>query len=90
MAEEKTGLPHRLTLSQRSQLSMTGVTEVVSFDEQTVVLHTALGTLSIHGRDLQLKALSPDGGQVAVEGTIAAMIYEEPRQTGGLLSRLFR
>lgn len=90
MAEDKTGLPHKLTLSERSRLTMTGVTEVVSFDEQTVVLHTDLGVLSIHGQNLQLKALSLDGGQVAVDGSIAAMIYEEPRQSGGLLRRLFR
>ena len=55
MAEEKTGLPHKLTLSQRSQLSMTGVTEVVSFEDTAVVLQTALGTLIIQGEQLKLK-----------------------------------
>ena len=86
MGEER--FPHKLTLEDRSRLTMTGVTEVVSFEESAVVLHTALGTLVVQGRDLQLKTLSVEGGQVAVEGSIAAMHYEEPRSSGGWLSRL--
>ena len=54
-----------------------------------MILHTQLGTLNIHGKDLQLKQLSLEGGQVAVDGTVSALIYEEPRQSGGWLSRLF-
>ena len=80
-------LPHSLTLKDRKVLTMTGVTEVVSFDENAVVLQTQLGKLSIHGQGLQLKTLSLDGGQVAVDGNVAALIYEEPRQ-GGWLRRL--
>ncbi len=86
MAEER--LPHKLQLSDRQQLTMTGVTEVVSFEDSTVVLQTSLGTLIVQGRDLQLKTLSLEGGQVAVDGTVTALIYEEPR-TGGWRSRLF-
>lgn len=80
---------HSLTLSGRQKLSLTGATEVVSFDENTVVLHTELGTLRIHGKQLQLKNLSLEGGAVSVEGQVAALIYEEPRAAGGL-RRLFR
>ena len=77
--EEKAS--HRLQLTERSKLTMTGVTEVVSFEENAVVLHTALGTLVIQGQELKLKTLSLEGGQVAVEGNISALIYEEPRQS---------
>ena len=79
--------PHKLTLNERKSLTMTGVTEVVSFDETAVVLQTGLGLLMVHGQGLQLKQLSVEGGQVAVEGTINALVYEEPRQ-GGWLRRL--
>ena len=85
---EQLHFPHKLTLSQRNNLAITGVTEVVSFDDGAVVLRTELGTLIVQGRDLQLKTLSTEGGQVAVEGTVAALIYEEPRQPG-FLRRLF-
>ena len=80
-------LPHKLTLDERRSLTMTGVTEVVSFDENTVVLHTSLGTLMVQGQQLQLKTLTLDGGNVAVEGEIAALHYEQTRQ-GGWLGRL--
>lgn len=88
MGEERMQLPHKLTLNERRQLAMTGVTEVVSFDENAVVLHTQLGRLTVHGKDLQLRQLALDGGQVAVDGTVSAIVYEEPRQGGGWLRRL--
>ena len=91
MAVETLQLPHKLTLNERKQLTMTGVTEVVSFDETMVVLRTALGTLEVQGQELQLKTLSIDGGQVAVDGKISGMIYEEPRaNTKGFWGRLFQ
>jgi sporulation protein YabP len=89
MAEERLKLPHKLTLNERSNLTMTGVTEVVSFDDSAVVLRTQLGNLVIHGKQLQLKTLSVEGGQVAVDGQVTAMIYEEPRPAGGFMRRLF-
>lgn len=90
MQEQTISLPHKLTLNERKSLTMTGVKEVVSFDEDAVVLSTSLGTLTIHGQKLQLKNLSLDGGQVAVDGSIAALIYEEPRQERKGLGRFFR
>lgn len=91
MAVETLQLPHKLTLNERKQLTMTGVTEVVSFDETMVVLRTALGTLEVQGQELQLKTLSIDGGQVAVDGKISGMIYEEPRANAkGFWGRLFQ
>lgn len=82
MAMEEQRLPHKMQLNERRELTMTGVTEVVSFDESAVVLRTSLGSLLIQGKQLQLKTLSLDGGQVAVDGTVSALVYEEPRQTG--------
>ena len=80
-------LPHKLILDERKNLTMTGATEVISFDENTVVLRTGLGTLIIQGQQLQLKNLTLDGGNVAVDGEISALTYEQPRQ-GGWLGRL--
>ena len=79
---EQPNLPHKLTLNQRRSLSITGVSEVISFDEHLVVLKTALGELMIHGQQLQLKQLSPEGGQLAVEGEIHALIYGQTRKSG--------
>ncbi len=84
----QTQLPHKITLDQRQKLTVSGVTEVVSFDDTAVVLRTEPGTLLVQGRDLQLKTLSVEGGQVAVEGTVSALVYEEPRDRQGWLRRL--
>ena len=82
-------LPHKLTLNQRESLNLTGVTEVVSFDDGAVILKTHLGTLHVLGENLVLKTLSVEGGQVAVDGHVSSLVYEEPRPER-LLRRLFR
>lgn len=87
--DEKLSLPHKLTLTERSRLSMTGVTEVVSFDDGTVILRTGLGTMLVQGKELKLKTLLPEGGQVTVDGNISVLSYEEPRAPGGFWRRLF-
>ena len=80
--EEVLQMPHKLVLNQREDLNLTGVTEVVSFDDAAVILKTHLGILSVQGEDLILKTLSVEGGQVAVSGHIRALFYEEPRPAG--------
>ena len=81
--------PHTLSLDERKKLTVSGVGEVVSFEENAVVLRTSRGTLLVRGQDLHLKTLSLDGGQVAVDGTVTALISAEPRREGGFFSRLF-
>ena len=80
-------LPHRLTLDCRKKLTVTGVTEVESFDDTAVLLKTEAGSLTVQGEGL--KMLSLDSGQVAVEGQVSALLYEEPKKSGGWGRRLF-
>lgn len=86
---EELALPHKLTLNEREKLTLTGVHEVVSFDDATVILRTSLGMLTVQGRELKLKNLSQDGGQVTIDGKISALSYEEPKAPGGFWRRLF-
>ena len=81
--------PHKLTLNERKSLTMTGVTEVLRFEDTAVVLRTSLGLLTVQGQDLKLKTLSLEGGQVAVDGQMFALVYEEPREDS-LWQRLWR
>ena len=87
MVEQKPEFPHKVTLDQRKKLTMTGVSEVLSFDEDAVALQTELGRLIVQGSELKLKTLSPEGGQVIINGNVSAMFYEEPRAP--LRRRLF-
>jgi sporulation protein YabP len=81
---------HGLRLEDRKKLTMTGVTEVLRLDEEAVVLKTGLGVLLVQGKGLQLKNLSPEGGQVELRGTVCALSYQEPKAATGRLRRLFQ
>ena len=83
--------PHHLILEGREQLSVSGVEEVESFDENQIVMYTTKGTLVVRGENLHIEKLSLDGGDLKVEGDIDALTYEDgPREKGGIFSRLFR
>lgn len=88
MATEQIPLPHKVMLSDRKKLTVTGVSEVISFDETAVHMETVQGSLMVHGTGLRLKNLSPEGGQLEITGTVEAMIYEEPRRKGGFFGRM--
>ncbi len=89
--EEKTMTagPHKLSLDDRSRLNVTGVQDVESFDEQTVVLYTTQGTLVVRGSGLHLKLLSLEGGQVSVDGQVDSLTYEDDAPGRGFFARLF-
>jgi hypothetical protein len=55
-----------------------------------VVLRTCLGSLIVQGQQLQLKTLALEGGQVEINGTVSALVYEQTRQGGSWLERLLR
>lgn len=87
MSETSMQLPHKITLNERKNLVITGVTEVISYDEVLIRLKTALGELRIEGTDLNLKNLNLESGQAAVEGKICGLIYDEPGTGGGFWHR---
>ena len=82
--------PHRLSLDQRSRLTVSGVDEVESFDESAIRMTTKGGDLLVRGRGLHIEKLSLDGGDLLVDGTVDALIYQEPEEAASFLSRLFR
>ena len=81
--------PHQLQLDSRARLYMTGVIEVESFDENTIVLTTTRGSLIVRGEGLHLQLLRLDGGEVLVDGTIDSLSYEDSVPAGGFFARLF-
>ena len=92
MAYEITGAPlhHRLELDGRERLTVSGVEDVDSFDEQVIVAYTDLGELTIKGKGLHIGKLTLDGGELHVDGHIDSISYEEPAAgRTSLLSRLF-
>ena len=91
MAYEERQLPHHIMLDARSSLTVSGVEEVESFDENTIVMVTVRGTLVVRGDGLHIEKLSLDGGDLKVEGLVDSLTYEdEGREKGGFLARLLR
>lgn len=91
MAYEEKQLVHHVVLEGRGSLSVSGVEEVESFDEETIVMLTVKGTLVVRGGGLHIEKLSLDGGDLKVEGTVDSLTYEdEGREKGGFLARLLR
>lgn len=91
MPYEEKLMPHHITLDGRSSLTVSGVQDVESFDENTIVMLTVKGTLVVRGESLHIEKLSLDGGDLRVEGAVDSLTYEdEGREKGGFLSRLLR
>lgn len=82
---------HRLQLEGREKLSVSGVEDVVRFDENCIVTTTSAGTLIITGEELHIGKLSLDGGELHVDGRVDSLTYEDGGREsgGGFLRRLF-
>ncbi len=84
-------LPHNIIMENRKKLMITGVSEVDSFDEQTVVLVCDMGELTIKGSDLKIGSLNVDSGEVNIDGNIYGLVYADAEnRSGGFLKRLFK
>ncbi|MEG1943176.1 MAG: sporulation protein YabP [Angelakisella sp.] len=81
---------HSITMEERKSVQITGVTDVESFDEQSVVLMTQPGELLIRGSGLHITRIDVATGDLALEGEIDELSYGENRPSGGFISRLFR
>ncbi|HIU31893.1 MAG TPA: sporulation protein YabP [Candidatus Caccousia avistercoris] len=92
MAEEKktAKVPHSVILENRKSFTATGVSNVDSFDDQTIVAYTDLGELVVKGRGLHINRLNIETGELTLTGEVSSLSYSEARQGGGMLSRLFK
>ena len=90
MNESKPSLPHNITLSDRTKLQISGVLEVISFDENSVVLRTTRGAMTVEGDGLHVSTLAIDRGEVVLDGTVNGIFYTgDGSEKTGLLARLF-
>ena len=81
--------PHHVIMEDRCKLSVTGVEDVISFDEAEIITRTGQGNLIIRGSGLHIGKLTLDSGEVSIDGTVRELCYEEPMPVGGFWSRLF-
>ena len=83
-----------LILENRSKLSISGVLDVLSFDDQIVIIETELGLLTIKGETLRINKLSIDTSEVIVEGQIDSISYSSKdlnkKSNEGFLGKIFK
>ncbi len=84
--------PHNIIMENRKKLSVSGVSDVESFNEEEIILHTDMGGLRIIGEALHINKLSVETGEVSLEGEIDGIDYMEIKKAkgAGILSRMFR
>ncbi len=82
---------HSVHINNRMRVSITGVLDVESFNEQDVMLLTEAGPLNLVGTGMHLARLNLEDGQISIEGEILALDYEPPEQEKrGLFTKVFR
>ena len=88
-----TGVIQNLILENRGKLSISGVLDVLSFDDQVVILETELGLLTVKGENIKINKLSIDTSEVIVEGDISYMAYsdkENEKIKESFISKIFK
>ncbi|MBQ8582875.1 MAG: sporulation protein YabP [Ruminococcus sp.] len=92
MQEKNIRKTHNIILENRKSLSISGITDVDSFDEREICLFTELGELTIHGRELHIDSMSVESGDMTITGDIWSLIYGDKERKGPVsaLGRLFR
>lgn len=84
---------NNLILEDRKRLSISGVNDVDTFDEQRVLLHTQLGLLEIRGEGMHIDLLDVESGEITMNGLIHALMYqadETHKASRSFWKRLFR
>ena len=88
-----TSVIQNLILENRGKLSVSGVVDVLSFDDQVVIIETDLGLLTVKGENIRINKLSIDTSEVIIEGDISYLAYSDKeleKSKGSLISKIFK
>ena len=90
--EENKKLTHNLILKRRKELSITGVVDVDSFDEETVIAYTDIGELTVKGENLHISKINLDTGDLFLDGTVSLLSYSDAScsKKQSLFSKIFK
>jgi len=84
-------MPHHVILEDRRSLTVSGVSDVDSFDDMTVVIYTELGELTVKGEGLHINKLNNETGDLTLSGQINSLTYSEiQNKASGFFGRLFK
>lgn len=88
MNEKNQPSSHGIIIENRSKMSVSGVEDVKNFDEQTVVLDTSMGELTVKGEGLKVNSFTVETGDLSLEGKVFALAYTVSKKKS-IMGRLF-
>ncbi len=89
--EENNNIFHNIIIEGRKGFNVSGIKEVVSFDDETILLDTVMGRLTVKGEGLSILSFNNETGDLSATGKIYAVVYiSDTKQSGGFFSRLLR
>lgn len=92
--DRKTNVIQNTFLENREKLNISGVKDVLSFDDQMVIVETDLGLLTIKGENLRINKLNIDIAEVTIEGLINGLTYSDVdtvnKKSGNILGKIFK
>lgn len=89
--EENIRVIQNVIIEGRKRLNISGVKQVISFDDETVLLDTALGKMTVKGEGVKIESFNTSSGDLTATGTIHAVVYMASENSGGgFISRLFK
>lgn len=81
---------HAVSVKERAEIMLTGIEEVLSFDDSAIIMQSTMGQLTLDGCDLNIVKLNLDEGEVVVSGKLNGFFYMEQKKSGGsFFSRIF-
>lgn len=82
-----------IILENRNRLTLTGIEEVISFDDEKILLNTTLGALTIKGSELKMNKLDVQNGDVIIVGNISSIVYSGKaikKEKENIITKLFK
>lgn len=89
--EENSNVYQNIIIESRKKLNISGVKDVTSFDDETILLDTKLGKMTVKGDNLHIENFNTETGDLMATGQIHAVVYmSDGKSSGGFISRIFR
>jgi len=94
--EKKVSKPkvQNIIIENREKMSISGVIDVESFNDECVIIDTDLGVLIVRGEDLHINKLNLDNSELNIEGDIISCEYSDrdsSKSKGfGFLGKMFK
>ncbi len=89
--EERHGSSN-VIIENRRRINATGVIDVISFDEESIILDTELGSMIIKGADFKINKLNIENGEFVTEGLVTSIVYGDGinKNSGGFFAKMFK